>query len=211
MAMINDDDKANLKETLGSLEGDVSLLVFTKSHECKFCNETKQICNELAELSEHIVAEIYDIEKDGDVAKEYGVDKSPAIVLIGNEDYGVKFYGVPAGYEFTSLVEGIVDVARGSTSLSLETKEALESLDKDIHLQVFITPTCPHCPRAVRMAHMLAVESPRIRADMVEASEFMALAVEHEVMGVPKIVINDETSFEGALPEEHFVDRILDA
>ena len=211
MGIINDGDKEKLSALLDGMEGDVSLLVFTKSQDCPFCKETKQICDELAELSDKLVVEAYELEKDGDIAQEHGVDKAPAIVVLGAEDYGVRFYGVPAGYEFTTLIEGIVDVARGTTDLGPETRQALASLEKDIHLQVFITPTCPYCPKAVRLAHMMAVESPRITADMVEASEFQELAIKHQVMGVPKIVVNGEKSFEGALPEQQFLKRILDA
>lgn len=81
-----------------------------------------------------------------------------------------------------------------------------------IHIQVFVTPTCPYCPSAVRMAHKMALYSDKITADMVSALEFPYLADKYEVYGVPKTVVNDgEVMFEGALPEREFVAHVLRA
>jgi len=75
--------------------------------------------------------------------------------------------------------------------------------------QVFVTPTCPCCPLAIRTAHQLAIESNHVRADMIEISEFPYLAQRYAVMSVPKIVINEDYSFIGAQPAEYFVEQIL--
>ena len=209
MGIINEDDKPEMKKMFQKMAGEVSLLVFVKPSECRFCKETKEICHELADVCDKIVVETYDIENDKDVAEEYGVDKAPAIVVLGEKDYGVRYYGVPAGYEFTGLVEDIIDVGNGTTALSQETKDVLAELKDDYHLQVFVTPTCPYCPRAVRLAHMMAIESKRITADMVESSEFPELAMDYEVLGVPKIIVNEDRSFEGALPEPMFLKKVI--
>src|SRR5690606_36762162 len=78
----------------------------------------------------------------------------------------------------------------------------------DVHLQVFVTPTCPYCPRAVVLAHAMAIASDRVRADMVEATEFPHLSMKYNVMGVPRTVINDREFVEGAVPEYMLVDAI---
>jgi len=133
-------------------------------------------------------------------------------VLEGQKVYGIRFFGVPAGYEFGALLDDLIDVSRGVTELSLETKTLLNTLIKPIHLRVFVTPTCPYCPRAVRMAHKLALYSDKIKADMVSAVEFPHLAQKYFVMAVPKIVVNDgDVEFEGALPERAFVQQVLRA
>jgi len=61
------------------------------------------------------------------------------------------------------------------------------------------------------MAAAIAVESPKVRADIVEASEFPALVTQYNVYGVPKIVINEATEFVGAQPEPNFVDYVAQA
>jgi len=105
----------------------------------------------------------------------------------------------------------IVDVSRGKTALSQKTKEALAVFERDVHIQVFVTPTCPYCTMAVRLAHQFALESPRIRGEMVEATEFPHLAQKYHVFGVPRTVMNETVFVDGAVPEAVFLDHVLKA
>jgi glutaredoxin-like protein len=166
---------------------------------------------EIASLSDKIKVETYDLVADKDKADEYRLDKIPAIAIVGARDYGVRYFGMPSGFEFNSFVQDIVDVSRGTTDLSPATKEKLKSLKNYIHIQVFTTPTCPYCPSVVRMAHKMAIESDRILADMVDAMEFMHLVERYHVHGTPRVVINDSTSFEGVVPEAGFLAFVLKA
>jgi len=104
-----------------------------------------------------------------------------------------------------------MDVSRGTADLSPESKDKIAEINKPIHIQVFVTLTCPYCPAAVQMAHKLALESEYITSDMVESTEFPHLANKYGVMGVPKTVINETFGFEGALPESAFLDEIMKA
>ena len=103
------------------------------------------------------------------------------------EDFGVRFYGIPSGYEFASLLQAIRTVASGQPQLAEETLEFLRQLEEPVHIQVFVTPTCPYCPGSVILGHYMAVASPMIQADMVEATEFPHLSMKYEVMGVPRL------------------------
>ena len=143
--------------------------------------------------------------------KKYGVDKIPATVVVGKNDYGIKYYGVPSGYEIASLLEDIVDVSGNDSGLSSEARELLKQVTGPLHLQVFVTPTCPYCPKAVRLAHKLAIENPNITADMVEATEFPHLAMRYNVSGVPRTMIGEETPIEGAAPEMMLVEKVVEA
>jgi len=179
--------------------------------ECLYCRETRQLLEEVSSLTDKIELETFDFVAAKDKAAEYGVDKIPASVLVGPAGAGPKFYGIPSGYEYTSLIEALIDVSKGSTGLSQKTKDALKGLDKDVHIQVFVTPTCPYCSIAVRIAHQMALESPHVRAEMVEATEFPHLTQKYSVSGVPKTVINETTSFDGAVPEDVFLGHVLKA
>jgi len=95
--------------------------------------------------------------------------------------------------------------------LKADTRQALKDLDKDVRIQVFVTPTCPYCTSVVRLAHQFAMESPRIRGEMVEATEFPHLAQKYHVFGVPKAVINETVFVEGAVPETVFLEHVLQA
>ncbi|RMG27296.1 MAG: glutaredoxin, partial [Methanobacteriota archaeon] len=146
---------------------------------------------------------------DKEVAEKYGIDKIPATIIMGDKDYGIRFYGIPSGYEFSTLLEDIIMVSHRDSGLSPKTREKIAAIDTPLHFQVFVTPTCPYCPRAVLLAHQLAMENDNIVADMVEAIEFPQLSQKYHVMGVPKTVVNDQDLAEGAMPEEMLVERLL--
>jgi glutaredoxin-like protein len=212
MPLLEDKDREFLTDHLAhTLEKPVRLLYFTQTFACQFCREGEQILGELADLSDKVTVEVYNFVTDKEVADQYGIDKIPATVVMSDIDYGVRFYGIPSGYEFTSLVEDVIDISRGTTSLSPETMGALAQIEAPIHIQVFVTPTCPYCPAAVRMGHSLAIASDKVRADMVESIEFPQLGNKYEVYGVPRTIINEDTSLEGAAPEPLFVAKVLEA
>jgi len=209
MSFLPDPIKERLKSQLGNLVNPVRFVMFTQELECKFCAETKQLVIELAGLSDKIKAEVHDFVADSVLAKEYGVDKIPALVIMGEKDYGIKFYGLPYGYEFQAMTADLTMISKGSTDLAEETKARLREIKTPIHIQVFTSLTCPHCPHAAVMAHKFAMESDLIRADVVDTGEFPHLAQKYSVMGVPKIVINEKVEFVGAVPENVFLDHVL--
>ncbi|HEX9908739.1 MAG TPA: thioredoxin family protein [Thermoplasmata archaeon] len=210
MGLIGQKEKDFLvKEFAAKLVNEVRLVVFTQEMPCVFCRETVEVARELSEINPKIKLEIYDFVKDQTKANELRVDKIPAIAVIGAKDHGVRFYGIPSGYEFTSLIGAIIDVSTGESGLTPKTKDALKLLGQSVHIQVFVTPTCPYCPAAVRLAHKLAIESDMIWADMVEAIEFVPLAQKYGVMGVPKIIINEKSEIAGFVPEDLFVAHVL--
>ena len=149
MPMIQEKDREQVKKMFeGKLTNQVTLVNFTQDFECQYCRENREIAEELATLSDKISVETYDFVKEQDKARQYGVDKIPAMVVVGERDQHVKYYGVPAGYEFTSLIDDIIDVSQVQTRLTESTKQKLKAIDKPVHIQVFITPTCPYCPGA---------------------------------------------------------------
>ena len=211
MPLLNEEIAGHVKEELASLAGPVRLIVFTQEIECEFCAETRQLVEEMAQLSDQLTAEVYDFVADQEKVRELGIDKIPAIAVVGQEDYGVRFYGIPSGYEFASLLHAIQAVAAGKPELSEETMQVLADLTTPVHIQVFVTPTCPYCPVSVVLAHEMAIASPMVRADMVEAMEFPHLATKYQVMGVPRTVINETVSIEGAAPEPTVLEKLREA
>lgn len=210
--MLSEPEKQKVQELLSQLENPVTIHYFTQEFECEPCSVTHEVLDLLAGLSDKVFLKTYEFQNERDKAKTLGVEEIPAIVLEGQRVYGVRFFGVPAGYEFAALLEDLLDVSRGTTSLSAATKTLLNTLITPLHIQVFVTPTCPYCPRAVRLAHRMAIESDKVTADMVSAMEFPHLAQKYGVMAVPKVVVNDgRVAFEGALPEAQFVELVLQA
>ncbi|MBE0518151.1 MAG: thioredoxin family protein [Thermoplasmata archaeon] len=212
MTMMKDKEREFLtKEFSQKLVDEVRLIVFTQDTPCVYCRETVDLANELADASPKLKVEVYDFIRDQMKAKELRIDKIPAMAVIGRKDYGIRFYGIPSGYEFNSLVGAIMDVSRGESGLSQKSKDSLKGLDQVISIQVFVTPTCPYCPSSVRLAHKMAIESDMVWADMIEANEFIPLAQKHAVSGVPKIIINEKFEIAGAVPEDILVAHVVHA
>jgi glutaredoxin-like protein len=210
MSLIPDAHKEHIKGELAEkLENPVRLIMFTQEIECQFCAQTRQLITELAGLNDKIKVEIYDFVANSDKAKEYGVDKVPALVIAGEKDYGVRFYGLPYGYEFQTLLEAVMNVSRGRTDISDKTREMLKEVKTPVHIQVFVTLTCPHCPFVASVAYKFAIENSMVKADVIDASEFPQLAIKYAVMGTPKTVINEKVEFIGAFPEDLFLEHVL--
>nr|NIV44541.1 glutaredoxin [Candidatus Bathyarchaeota archaeon] len=128
MGVIPEEPRQHLiKEFEAKLTDEVRLVMFTQETECVHCREARELVEEIAGLSNKIKAEIFDFVQDNGKANEYKIDKVPAIALIGKRDYGIRYYGVPLGYEFKSFVGAIINVSNGTTNLSEETKKKLSS------------------------------------------------------------------------------------
>jgi glutaredoxin-like protein len=187
----------------------VKIIMFTQEHECKFCSDTRKLVEEIGALNDKISVQILDFVADSDKAKEYNINKIPALAIIGAKDHGVRIYGIPYGYELSTLIEAIVNVSIGKTDLSTKTKSILSEVKKPVHIQVFVSLTCPHCPVAAAVAHKLAIESDLVKADVIDSGEFPDLAQKYAVMGVPKIIINEKIEFVGAFNEDLFAEHVL--
>ncbi len=215
MSLLNEKDLSQIKEMFQALRRPVKLIVFTQEFECQFCAETRQIAEELAELSDQISLEVYDFVADQAMADQYGIDKIPATAVVEGgpqgKDFGIRYFGIPSGYEFSSLIQDLLLVSDGDPQLSDEMTSWLAGLKTPLHLQVFVTPTCPYCPQAVILAHRLAMASDLVKADMVEATEFPHLSAKYRVMGVPRTVINETIFQEGAVPELMLLEKLKEA
>ncbi len=195
----------------------VRLLFFTQTFGCETCAQTKQILEELPLLSDKITIEEVNFVLQAEKASQYGIDRVPAIAVVGQDESGaerdskIRFLGTPAGYEFISIVHAIQLVGGGPSHLSDQSRALVAAVDRPLVMHVFTTPTCPHCPRAVHLAHEMAFANPNITAYAVEVTEFPDLARRYHVTGVPKTVVGEEVEILGAIPEDAFVSQALGA
>jgi glutaredoxin-like protein len=211
MAILEEKQKEQLRGLFAGLGQDVNVIMFSQEIECEHCRLTHDLLSEVKALSDKIKLDVKSFVLDKEDVARFKVDKIPATVIMGEKDYGIRYYGVPAGYEFTSLIEDIILVSRRDPDLAPEVKAEIAKVDKPVHLQVMISPTCPYCPMAVRTAHKLAMANDNITADMVETVEFPHLVQKYDVQGVPHTVINEFYSFVGPLPELETAYEILRA
>ena len=141
MPLLDKNTREQVMAELANLKAPVKLVMFTQTFECQYCTETRQLTEEIADLSDRISVDVYNFVNDKGKADEYGIDKIPAIAVVGAQDYGVRFFGIPSGYEFVSLINSIKTVSAGQVDLMPETVTFLENLKEPVHIQVFVTPT----------------------------------------------------------------------
>ncbi|MGA3324694.1 MAG: hypothetical protein ABSF45_09485 [Terriglobia bacterium] len=141
MGLLRDTDVAEIRERLQAMVNPVKLVHFTQELDLEYGREARQLLEELTQISDKLSLETCDFLLDKEKVAEYRVDKVPATVIRNGKDYGIRFFGLPAGYEFASLLDGILAVSKGDSGLQPESREKLAQLSKPLHLQVFTTPT----------------------------------------------------------------------
>jgi glutaredoxin-like protein len=213
MSLLSERDRQTVQSHLAGLTHDVTLLFFTQAIGAPDTAViARQVIDEVAGLSERVSVEEVNLILDREKSAQFGIDRIPAIVLLRDgSDTRMRFLGAPAGYEFSSLIESIILAGTDDSGLSEDSKRLIaEKATAPMDIKVFVTPTCPHCPRAVTLAHRMAVESPNISATCVEASEFHDLSRQYRVTGVPKTVSSVGAEILGALPEDDFVRGVFE-
>lgn len=210
MSLLPEDKKELLRKDFDEkLVDPVKIVMFTQEVECQYCSQTRKLTEEIGTITPKVTTEVYDFMADTTKVKELGIERIPAIAIIGKKDYGVRIYGIPYGYELQTLIEAIINVSKGKTDLSEKTKTVLKDVKSPVQIKVFVSLTCPHCPGAAAIAHKLAIEYDHIRADVIDTSEFPDVALKYNVIGVPKIVINEKVEFMGEFNEDLFAEHVL--
>ena len=179
--------------------------------ECAHCEETQQLLEEVASLSDRVQLTVHDLAAAADEAKKLGVDKVPGIVLRGPANRPLRFFGMPGGNEFPNFIETIIETSKPKVELGAEAAKQLKKLKDKVSITVHVTPTCPHCPGVVRSAYRLALASSRITATAVEIGEFPRLTQQLGVRAVPLTVFNDTIAVAGAMDELELVAQALKA
>jgi glutaredoxin-like protein len=214
MALLSEQDRQTVRGHLAVIEEPVRLLFFTQTFGAPDTVAiAKQVLDEIVSLTDQLTLEEVNFVLEQDRARQYGVEQIPTIVVLkGDQDTRIRFLGAPAGYEFMSLIEAVILAGTNDSGLTPDSRALVAAhVTAPLDIQVFVTPTCPHCPRAVTLAHRLAIESPFITASCVEATEFMDLSRRYRVTGVPKTIVNGSIEILGALPENQFVRTVVGA
>jgi NADH-dependent peroxiredoxin subunit F len=201
--------RKELKHVLGHLKNPVRIMFFTQQHACGSCRDQHDLLREFSSISDKIQLETYDFIKDSKTSLRYNIDMIPATIIMGEKDYGIRFYGLTSGYEFSSLLQAILMVSDGNSGLTEEMENLVGLINEPVRIQVMVTMTCPYCFQMVHTAHQFAFINDFIRAEMVDAVEFSTLSQRYDVSSVPKTVINETHSFVGSLPPESLYLEIL--
>ena len=150
MSMISERDAQRIRDLFAQkLTGDVTITYFTQHEsvlivpgmECGTCKETRELLEELTTLSDHITLVVKDFVTDREEAQRMGIERIPAFTVQGKNRGALRYVGIPAGYEFATLIEDLIDASTGEVAVSAQTEEALGKVEQDLRIQVFVTPT----------------------------------------------------------------------
>lgn len=144
--LLNDEVAGQVRDVFQGLQEPVEVLFFGAKENCVYCDDTRQLVEEIVELSDLLGMQIYDLEENAETARKYNVDKVPGLVLLGRDgeqllDYGIRYAGIPSGHEFSSLINDLVLVSGRDSGLDQETRQILAGLNEPVLLQVYVTPT----------------------------------------------------------------------
>jgi alkyl hydroperoxide reductase subunit AhpF len=147
MSLLTPGDQQKLKAAFAEMLRPVRLLFFTQTFDCETCATTRQILDELPPLSDKVSIEEINLVLDRDKAQQFGVDRAPAVAIVGQDEAGadrdarIRFVGAPSGYEFISLVHAVLLVGGGASQLSDASRARIAEVDRPVTMQVFTTPT----------------------------------------------------------------------
>ena len=155
-----------VENAFAEMQEPVQVLYFGAKDQCDTCAETQQLLEEVSAVNDKVELKVYDLQENRDIAERFNVTNAPGIVVAAKDNaevrnLGVQFSGTPSGYEFSTLINDVLAVSRRDSGLSNTTRAFLKQLDQPVHLEVFVTPSCPYCPRAVLLAHQMAMENPQ--------------------------------------------------
>ncbi len=144
--LLNDEIAGQVREVFKQLSQPVQILLFTSQKNCQFCEDTRQLLEEVADLSDKITLKVYDLDKDKETAQQYRADKAPLLIVAAQDgdqvkDYGIRYAGIPSGHEFNTLIQDLILVSGRDSNLKPATRDFLKGLKSPLSLQVFITPT----------------------------------------------------------------------
>ncbi len=212
MGLISEEDRKYLEEEFKSnINREVELLYFRKEgDESEYSKQAKELLEELASLNDNLSLVVESCDNTERMKSEE-LSLCPSIKIKSERSGFVNFYGIPAGHEFISLVEGIKDMGSDNLSLPDDVVKSLKEIKEPIDIKVFITHGCPYCPGAVRNAHQFSLANDKIKGSMVDASYFRELSMKHGVSSVPHIIVNDKTGFVGNMPPNVFLDKMKEA
>ena len=212
-------DKSNLDSLTTKFESHlnstVSLQLFTQTNSgliipnrtCDTCITTQKILTEISNISNKINLEIIDFYNNDNPSTELIIDRIPAIV-IGQSGRAI-FYGMPSGYEFSTLINSIINSSLDSQNLNKDLIEKLEVIQNPIHIKVFVTPSCKYCPKIAELSLSLALQFDTIKTEIIEIQEYPDLADNYGISSVPFTVINDKIQLDGQISSDTLVEAIV--
>lgn len=210
MVFISDADKGAMQRKLALMKDEVTLLVFAETD--ALSKELVDFAHALESLNPKVKLDIQPPNGGkNQKMRDLHVERWPMVLLLKGDFARIRYYGVPLGYEMSAFTDAIVELSNSATMLSPKAKATLSTVRRKANIKIFVLPTCPFCPTVARHAYRGAIESQKVTAEIIDSQMFPDIATHHAVMGVPKIVLNDNLDITGAITDVEFFDKLRDS
>jgi glutaredoxin-like protein len=178
---------------------------------CLSCDAARELMEDVvAAAPERLSLTVVDLDANPSDPRAEGVSATPTLLISeSGQPARIRYQGLPSGYEFATVVDAIARASKSDAGIKPANAARVEKLGAPVEIMVFVTPSCPYCPAAATLAQRLALATSNVTALTVEATEFPELSQQHNVSGVPRIVVNRDGSFVGALPEDRYVSEVV--
>lgn len=210
--MIGEGDRiAFQRKFASSMKDDVTLLVFIDDA-FSGSKDLVDVANTLASFSPKIKVQVEKVENGKNQRmSDLRIQNFPVMVVMKSDFSRIRYYGIPAGYEIPPITDAIVELSNSHANLSPKARSIMETVRRKANIKIFVLTTCVFCPIVARHAYRAAIESPRVTTEIIDSQLFPDLAQRHSVMGVPKIILNDNTDITGAIQEAEFFGKLKDS
>lgn len=210
--MISEADRGALerKFSLG-MKDEVTIELFVDGGTV-LSKQLSELANALSGLNDKIKVSVREAQDGKDQRfKDLRLEHWPVMILTKGDSSRIRYYGLPIGYELPAITDAIVELSMARTPLSPKARSMLSTVRRKANIKVFVLTTCPFCPTVARHAFRAAIESPRVTSEVIDSQMFPDLAARHSVMGVPKIILNDNLDITGAVTDVEFFDKLRDS
>lgn len=199
------------------LKAPVKLLLITRTpspisipgRDCPSCAQTRQLLEEVAAASPKLELEVIDFYGESQAAGDLSVARIPAILIGSDDPPRMVFYGIPLAHQMAAIVETIRAVSRGTSSLQNDTRRQLRRINRQMRMQVMVTPEDQASAEAAYLAFAMARESSCLYAEAVQLRDFPTLARSLGIQGVPTVILNDFHRLTAPVNESTLVERIM--
>lgn len=200
-----------IRQKLSPMREPVAISMFATEKDPKMGEAMEAFLKEVCSANPKLSMDTIVVERDKAKAEAFGVYAVPSFAISGKERRRVLYYGIPSGYELRTFLLDIIDVSTGKPDMPSELARKVSAIKGPLHIQVFVSSTCPYCPQAAKIAHDMAILNPEITADVIDTAQFTPLAQAFRIMSVPTTVINRKVVVTGAIPLDELLKKADEA
>ncbi len=208
--LLSEAERNGIQRRLGLMKDEVTILNFVGDDDLS--KGLEEFSRSIASLESRIRLDIQNAESGKNSRMlALHISRWPSVLLVKGDFTRIRYYGIPLGYEIPAFLDALVELSGSATPLSANARASLSTVRRKANIKIFVLPTCPFCPTVARHAYRGAIESPMVTAEVIDSKMFPDLATRHAVMGVPKIVLNDNLDITGAISDVEFFDKLRDS